>query len=354
VKDVPESHRYAAQRHFGGWLPALQAAEVPHRYGGEGRFWTRERVLLEIRKRATSGRSIRFGAAALEGKGLTAGAKRAFGNWNAAVRAAGYSHLLPTPPRMWPKPEIFVLLQNLVKKHGYVSTGLLLRARRPGYVRPDWAVGRLFGSLEKAVREGGIRHGKGPAGTTKSLLMRPAWTKWSPESVLRALRERIRLGLPMNAAAIQKLPGSIYHAAVKRFGSWPETLSLLGLDPERIQSHRVWSRERVLSAIRKLGRPVSHTEIHRRDSGLLQAARKQFGGWRSACLAAGIALPPRGHSALKWTRERILGEIRRRSRNRTSLPSTRLARAGLRGLLFAAYREFGGWRKALRAAGIAT
>lgn len=229
VNDVPETLRVAAQRHFGGWVPAVLAAGLHHRYGRDGRLWTRARVLAEIRRRVASDRSVRFAAAHREGAGLTVGAKREFGSWKAAVRAAGYGLLLPAPPRSWSKPAIYHLLRRIVRKHGYASLSLLRRARRPGYVSPNWAVGRLFPSLEVAICRARIGTGRRP------VWQRPDWIKWSPAQILEVLRHRVRAQLPVNAAAIQKVQCSLYRAAVRRFGSWPQTLARLGLDPDRVR-----------------------------------------------------------------------------------------------------------------------
>lgn len=232
VNDVAETLRTAAQRHFGGWIPAVLAAGLPHRFGREGRFWTRARVLDAIRLRVASGRSLRFGVTHREGAGLTVGAKREFGSWKAAVRAAGYAHLLPARSRHWSKPELYRLLREIVRKHGYASLSLLGKAKRPGYVRPDWAVSKLFPSLKVAIRQARIGTGRRPA------WQRPDWIKWSPEKILEVLRHRVRHRLPVNAGAIQRVQNSLYHAAVKQFGSWPQTLTRVGLDPERLRQRR--------------------------------------------------------------------------------------------------------------------
>jgi hypothetical protein len=94
----------------------------------------------------------------------------------------------------------------------------------------------------------------------------------------------------------------------------------------------------VVEAIRsrhKRGLPLCSKE----KFALKDAARRYFGNWREALLAAGVPVP---ELRPKWSRERIIAEIQARHRQGLSLSSNDAA-----SLASAARRYFGSWREAL-------
>jgi len=108
---------------------------------------------------------------------------------------------------------------------------------------------------------------------------------------------------------------------------------------------RRWSRERVLEELRRWrerrGRPPSVKEV---PNSLRCAAARYFGSWVEAKRRAGL-----GSLRPKWSRGRVLEELREWGR--------RLGRAPTAGevppsLLFAAIRNFGSWAEAKRRAGL--
>lgn len=206
---------------------------------------------------------------------------RQFGNWGAAVKAAGYARLLPLVPRPWPRSELLQLLRRIVKRHGYVNLNLLRRYKRRGYVGTDYGVLCLFGSLEEALKRARITSGQ-----------KPSWIKWSPARILKVIRQRARQRLPVNATALYRIHAGLPPAAARAFGSWPETLSRAGLDPLKHVRHRHWDPASVIQAIRRIGRPVIASEILRMDPGLHAAALKYFGrSCRTAIEKASRASP---------------------------------------------------------------
>jgi hypothetical protein len=124
-----------------------------------------------------------------------------------------------------------------------------------------------------------------------------------------------------------------------------------GITPRRAGSHGQWPPAKILSSIRSLGRrqqPLAATELRDRHSNLVAAARRVFGSWSKAVVAAGVD-PAKLRRVVPWTRDRILEEILTRAikdeplRARTVQPRS-LADAGA--------RLFGTWAAALAAAGI--
>ena len=106
-----------------------------------------------------------------------------------------------------------------------------------------------------------------------------------------------------------------------------------------------WTREKVIEAIRKR-HPLLLSRTWRQDQGLYGAAKKHFGTWRGAVIAAGLE-PTRK----QWSRDRVLAEIRERHARGGSMSSTAVFREDPP-LAGAGTRLFGTWRAAVAAAGL--
>ena len=106
-------------------------------------------------------------------------------------------------------------------------------------------------------------------------------------------------------------------------------------------------KEKVIQAIQarhEAGLPM--TGVRNRDPSLFEGANRHFGCWGKAVTAAGLTFKPRK----SWTAEKVLQEIRARK-----LRGLQLRNMGEHDnpLACAAQSYFGGWRKALEAAGVA-
>jgi hypothetical protein len=130
---------------------------------------------------------------------------------------------------------------------------------------------------------------------------------WSPERVLREVRERLDRHRSTVIRDLLREDAGLYRAARRHFGSWEEALARCGADPAEARLRRRWSRFGVIQTIRE-----QFERGERAGSGALaQAARTAFGSWRQAVLAAG--LQPLRAAPVRWTRRRVIGTIRRRA-----------------------------------------
>lgn len=77
----------AAQRHFGGWIPALKRAGFNTTWYPPR--WTRERIRSELQIRARRGEHVDSGYLAHHHSGLYQAIRRQYRTWECALRAAG-------------------------------------------------------------------------------------------------------------------------------------------------------------------------------------------------------------------------------------------------------------------------
>lgn len=172
--------------------------------------------------------------------------------------------------------------------------------------------------------------------------LQPTYRRWTKQRIVDELRNRHERGLSMRNISIED--GALYQAAARLFGSWPKALDSAGLPFKRRTHSRTWTHERVLQGIRdrvQRGLPIKRTWCE--NPQLYYAAKKRFGGWHKALLAAGIESRPRR----TWTKQKVVDEIRLRHKNGDCLP-TKCSNP----LYCAATRRFGNWQNALEAAGL--
>jgi len=182
---------------------------------------------------------------------------------------------------------------------------------------------------------------------------------------IAAVRDRKRRGLKMNAEAVRSDSHLLYWATFRLMGGWEKAMGLAGLPSERARGGIATKYPRKSDVIReirrrrKVGKPIHSSGVitsEDRDSGLHTRARKLFGSWRKAVEAAGfdyrrVSDP---HRAPYRTENDVVRAIRKRCRRGIPSSSTAAQRGPKpdQALYKAAKRIFGGWQKAVDAAGI--
>jgi hypothetical protein len=175
--------------------------------------------------------------------------------------------------------------------------------------------------------------------------------KWSREQIIREILRRESAGLPFTVGGEDGVNNALYQASSRIFGSWANAVMAAGITPNRAQRHFRWSTQRILLIIRALSRrerPLRPGELKQRYRHLMNAARRRFGSWPKAVIAAGID-PQKMRRVAPWTRERVIEAILKRALNNESL-SKRLVEP--RSLADAGTKIFGTWESALWAAGL--
>ncbi len=107
---------------------------------------------------------------------------------------------------------------------------------------------------------------------------------WSGERVLQVIAERAARGAPLNSTRVRGDHPQLILAARKFYGSWDRALEAAGLDASRVRVRACWTHEAIVGAIRSLR--AAGALRRQQGSALGQAARRAFGSWNGAILAA--------------------------------------------------------------------
>lgn len=184
-----------------------------------------------------------------------------------------------------------------------------------------------------------------------------AAAKWSKARIIRTIKAFEREGLPLSYNAMARLHQALISAANYHLGSYRAAVLAAGIDYEEIRCKPHWSKKRIISTIQaahREGRDLSWAKVYGGGDELACAAKaaarsKFFGGWRNALKTAGIN-PDQVARYRQWTGNRIIAELRSRSRKRQPLNCRSVQRA-IPGIYRAAVRVFGSYNDALRSAG---
>ncbi len=319
------------------------------------RKWTPARILAEIRRRGRAGLPLNGRTIIRDIGGLHYAAQKKFGGWRTAVETAGWAKAVPAPraPRgrhPWTRLELLQFLRDFEKEHGFAGAWRLERVKREGYIGFRVALRREFGTLRRAKELAGVK----------------TWPLWTKERILGEILTLAQSGSQVSHGVLMRENRRLVYGATRTYGSWRNALKASGvvLPPVivtpsgkivvRRGPRRRWTREKILQCLRqesRAGMDLRGPEFRKRKSGLYQAALREFGRWRRTLRAAHVLVPPQRHPLSPWTREKIPATLQEESRAGRDLRSPRVEERNPR-LFHAARWVFGGWRKALSAAGV--
>jgi len=174
--------------------------------------------------------------------------------------------------------------------------------------------------------------------------------RWTRERIIRHLLDREAHGLPLHAGR-DGVDSLLYQAARRIFGSWRHAIQAAGITPEQVLTWDRWPPAKVLMIIRRLAqraRPLSGAQMEQRYGSMMSAARRFYGSWTKAVLAAGVD-PTRLQRVVPWNPDRVIEAILTRTlRNEPLAPG----HIEPRSLVMAGERLFGSWAAAVTAAGL--
>jgi hypothetical protein len=176
-------------------------------------------------------------------------------------------------------------------------------------------------------------------------------SEWTREQIIRELIRREAAALPLYAGRKSDVEPALHESAIRVFGSWRNAVTAAGIPVELAVSHDRWPPAKVLAAIQTIARrktPLRPNELRERYGKLSSAARRIFGSWSRAVIAAGVD-PAKLRTNPAWTQDRVVEEILIRALKREPL---RARSVEPKSLNYAGVRLFGNWSAALDAAGV--
>jgi hypothetical protein len=240
-----------------------------------GQHWTEERLLAEIRRRYTTGESLRCKDIPDR---LQLAARRLFESWQAAIEKAGISYEETAGEWRWSKEKVIDMIREMAGR------GEPLGAR---YVRAHYP----------SLYTGGVKHF--PSSWRNALVAAgfdPAEHKtprghWNNDRAENWVRQRVRDGLSILA---QDVPNDLKRFVFDHLGrGWTDFIETLGIAYPGRRKRRDWTRDELLVEIRRwhaAGNPMSFAAVHRSYQALTKYSRRFFGSWDAARAAAGLTI----------------------------------------------------------------
>jgi hypothetical protein len=251
-----------------------------------GARWTLEKVVAELRALHAGGESMDVDALRVSGHAaLIAAAQRHAGTWTKALRLAGLEER-PTR-RRWTRRRVIAEIQALHRS----GASLMATAIENNL---SIAANRLFGGWRNA-RAIALPDFEAP------------YERWSKAKILERLRELHAQGASLAVGRVREEHAKLVSAAIREFGSWDAALKR-GIAGH--ESRRTWNQETVKAALRRRQRErksLNSRLVANDDPGLTKAAREQFGRWRRALEAAGVATAERREA---WSHDLVKQRLR--------------------------------------------
>jgi hypothetical protein len=190
--------------------------------------WTRESIALEIVSMFESGEAINYSS--MTGTPLLSAAIRHFRTWRAAVEFAGIDYDSIRSNQNWNRERIIARIQEM---H---AQGIDLSWRRVSTsTDPQLAAAATkkcyFGSWREAIEAAGLDYDS---------IRR--YREWNDDRVVRMVREFHASGADLNAKNVVQDDVRLITAARRRFDSWPEALTVAGLDYRQIVQRAPFKR----------------------------------------------------------------------------------------------------------------
>lgn len=244
--------------------------------------WNQQAVIVELKRRFKAGEKVSHSDVVRENPPLVAAACRHFGNYGAAINAAGINYDKVRRTQRWTAENVVAVIQKAHRAKLPLNCDAVFKrgGEMPSLLH---AANVLFGSWDGALVAAGLN----PA---EIRLKR----KWDAASLVAELQNRHRRGEPLNAFAVLKQDCGLHRTAVRYFDTWDAALVAAGMNPADIRLSRQaknWTLAEILQSLRQLSRdgmPITREWLLRDHRDLAQAITWRFGSFATACAAAGV------------------------------------------------------------------
>jgi hypothetical protein len=273
----------AAYRYFGNYRKAVEAAGL-----GYDRIrirpmptWDKPRIVRRLRELKKDGQGLWNRAVRRQSPYLDRAARRCFGSYERAAKAAGIeSNSLHAPPyRFWSPQRIVEDLQGLRRKSRDALKPAKLMAAHPRLLQ---ACRRRFGTYRAALQAAGIPYAE---------VCRVTAPPMAAEQVVQRLQGLFEHGKDMRYSKMAQSHPRLLNAARTRFGSYQAAMIAAKLSYPPTPPIRHWTADLVLKTLRQLerrGADLRFRVVKETRVPLFQAACHYFGSYLAAVRNAGI------------------------------------------------------------------
>jgi hypothetical protein len=198
---------------FGDWDKALRAAGFDPEQTRMRKLWDKEKIINELQRMRKQNLPLYPNYVMKNYQNLFSGALRQYGSWNKALIAAGITVISRRT-----RPSLLRDLRDAVESRSHVSQAL----------RSEIAY--YFGSL---------RNAKIALKTDAKLL-----SGWSRRKIVTVVAQRHRSQEKLDYATGRREFPALVSAAEAYFGSWGRALHAAGIDPNLYFVHHKWRKSR--------------------------------------------------------------------------------------------------------------
>ncbi len=266
----------ATRRYYGGWPKAFKELGIQMNYAPRVK-WTKELVQREIIALMEKGESLKAIDVKKDHPNLYRAACNLFDGYNKAVESIGFKYSDYGKKVGWTKKEIQNEIKKLAKDKKPLNASWMAKNRSALYQ----AAKNKFGNWGNAVDSIGIDYKK-----VRKL------QKWDSDMLVNTIRKMYKDGEPLDAVYMRKHHQKLLSAGEGIFGNWKTTIMVCGIDYDKVRRKREkWNKKNVLEAIlerKQRNLSLSYKRTYHENSGLVNAAMKNFGSWRAAVEAAGL------------------------------------------------------------------
>ena len=273
----------AAYRYFGTYRKAVEAAGLGYEKIRIRPMptWDKSKVVGELRDLQKKGKGLWGRAVRRSSPYLDRAARRCFGSYQRAAKAAGIqAKSLEAPPfRFWSPQRIIDDLKSLRRKSPRMLKPATLMADHPRLLQ---ACRRRFGSYSAALNAAAIPYAEVARVTAPAL---------SSAQIVQRLQDLFERGKDMRYSKMAENYPRILNASRSHFGSYQAAMAAAKLSYPPTPPIRHWTGDLVLKTLQHLHRrnaDLRFRVVKETRIPLFQAACHYFGGYLSAVRNAGI------------------------------------------------------------------
>jgi len=177
---------------------------------------------------------------------------------------------------------------------------------------------------------------------------------WDREEVIAQIEYRHRLGRNISYVGVLEEFPCLLFAAVYYFKNWGVAVTSAGIDYSKVRREKVWSKKRIIGVLKRYKKKKEdfrYNEFQRKHPKLFAASCYHFGSWKNTLSVIGM-----DYNKVKrftnWNREKIKRKIVSLSRKGNDLSYQGMRELGYISLISAASFCFGNWGKAVLASGL--